>query len=679
MKIRSLFSKTPKSSSDQPLTKKISTGPPVYHIQEKPLGEGGYGKVYEATINGDPERKVAVKKIPLTRVREDSLHREVRIGRELNHPHIVKVFDSFVQDGEFHMVMELVPGGELFERVIQMGMLGESEAATNLGQLLLAVHHCHSKGVAHRDIKLENILLQASGQLKLIDFGLAALHDVVNGRPVPRVLKDKCGSKSYAAPEVNTGRGYNGFAADVWSCGICLFAMLSGFFPLDEAKESDWRFRRFVRAEAAGLSVCDTIFGFYGRECPFSEEAVGMLESMLRANPFDRLRVDELLANPWLRRNASPRVRALIEVTINPLPLALIHAAAGGSDSSRPHSAPDPASRTVDHTKRAPLTPPPQPTTQSTLQANLERAYAAIAAVVSSRPAQNGAVIPATAGAGGGPLPAVPPARHPVPATGEARDSRKRPPQRTPPGERADETNRTGVPADMSMDALPMTSGAAPMSSTTDATSADVSATRSSAPAAGSRTTAGAQAGGAHMSQTDATCPEQGTGPVYRCPGMGDTKGGRYTISAEPVSAREYVVDAQTTAYAAAHAPSSAVEASQQRRVTRSRMRQANGGDGPTYRGASGLCVSKSTLEAIRREADEADALAAPSAALEAGKPPRRGKVSSRRGTTESDRDSISSFSSISTNSSITSGPTARRRLPALNRQTSMGATMGGE
>jgi serine/threonine protein kinase len=214
MKIRQIFSKAlaPKPASEQPATKKASGGPRYQLLEGKPLGEGGYGAVFEATVNGDANQRVAIKRIALSRVREESLHREVRIGRQLSHPNIVKVLDSFTRGDDFHVVMELVKGGELFERVISLGVMSEGEAATHFGQLLLAVHHCHSKGVAHRDIKLENILLiedrsssspaATSGTLKLIDFGLAALHDVVSGRPVPRVLKDKCGSKSYAAPEV---------------------------------------------------------------------------------------------------------------------------------------------------------------------------------------------------------------------------------------------------------------------------------------------------------------------------------------------------------------------------------------------------------------------------------------------------------------------------------------------
>lgn len=257
---------------------------------------------------------------------------------------------------------------------------------------------------------------------------------------------------------MNTGKGYNGFAADVWSCGICLFAMLAGFFPLDEAKEADWRFRRFLRAEAAGQSVCAAIYGFYGRQCPFSADAVHMVEGMLRANPFDRLRVDELLAMPWLRRNCAPRLRALIELTLNPVPLSFADAERM-EELLRPHSAP---ARDAQRTAEA-RAPGPGPATsgpapgraegqapQSGFQTNLGRAYAALTSVVSSHPRV------AAGGHSSQPQPAgAPPssldrledlarAARAVDGAGAGagadgcfpirdRDSRKRRPQRTPP------------------------------------------------------------------------------------------------------------------------------------------------------------------------------------------------------------------------------------------------------
>ena len=109
---------------------------------------------------------------------------------------------------------------------------------------------------------------------KICDFGLAHRYEV-DGTGVilkPKPLKETCGSKSYAAPEVLDGRGYDGCEADVWSCGICLFAMLAGFFPLDEASGADWRFERVKLAMQSRMSATRTIFSFYERPCNLSPQ-----------------------------------------------------------------------------------------------------------------------------------------------------------------------------------------------------------------------------------------------------------------------------------------------------------------------------------------------------------------------------------------------------------------------
>ncbi|KAL3907923.1 MAG: hypothetical protein SGPRY_009996 [Prymnesium sp.] len=139
-------------------------------------------------------------------------------------------------------------------------------------------------------------------------------------------LIETCGSKSYAAPEVLEGRGYDGFAADVWSCGIvrfhtllvcalavmlagshtrfftwqCLFAMLAGFFPLDEATGSDWRFERVKLATSNNVSATRTIFGFYERPCELSQSVVNLIDGMLSTAPPRRLRDSDVLESAWM-------------------------------------------------------------------------------------------------------------------------------------------------------------------------------------------------------------------------------------------------------------------------------------------------------------------------------------------------------------------------------------------
>lgn len=106
--------------------------------------------------------------------------------------------------------------------------------------------------------------------------------------------------------EVLSGKGYSGFGADVWSVGICLFAMLAGFFPLDEATNRDWRYERASRAVATGASITHTIYGFYQRRCSLSAEAVALLDGMLMIDPVRRLSLEQVTQSPWLNGQKLP-------------------------------------------------------------------------------------------------------------------------------------------------------------------------------------------------------------------------------------------------------------------------------------------------------------------------------------------------------------------------------------
>jgi serine/threonine protein kinase len=110
-----------------------------------------------------------------------------------------------------------------------------------------------------------------------------------------------CGSKSYCAPEVLEGLGYDGFPMDVWSCGICLFAMLAGFFPLDEATGADWRYERVKMASSQRCSATHSIFGFYERACPLTQSCSDLIDGCLNINPMNRFTVDQVLDSPWFK------------------------------------------------------------------------------------------------------------------------------------------------------------------------------------------------------------------------------------------------------------------------------------------------------------------------------------------------------------------------------------------
>ena len=225
----------------------------------KKYGEGGYGATYGAKdTESAAAPDVAVKVIDTRRMRKDAIMRETSILESLEHPNVIRVLAhgsgrAEVQQGHLYFIfMEVASGGELFDQVIDNGAnaMPEHKARGFMTQLLAGVAHCHKRGVAHRDLKLENVLLTSTGVVKVIDFGLSHVYPRdADGRPDrSTALKECCGSKSYAAPEVLSGRGYDGPPADMWSCGICLFGMLAGFFPLDEATGSDWRFERLKLA-----------------------------------------------------------------------------------------------------------------------------------------------------------------------------------------------------------------------------------------------------------------------------------------------------------------------------------------------------------------------------------------------------------------------------------------------
>lgn len=276
-----------------------------YELEESKLGAGGYGVVIMAkdTMTGE---KVAAKMIDKRKMKLDAIEKEIILMKLLVHPNVITLLADQEYDSNIFIFMELANKGELFGRVIQTGCLEEPVARPYFIQLMQAVNFMHSKGVAHRDLKLENVLLASgpSGEdvCKVCDFGLAHRYEIDGNEKIlkSKPLTETCGSKSYAAPEVLEGKGYDGFDADVWSCGICLFAMLAGFFPLDEATGADWRFERVKLAIHNGLSPTRTIFGFYERRCELSRAVVDLIDGMLTIVPARRLKDSDVLQSGWM-------------------------------------------------------------------------------------------------------------------------------------------------------------------------------------------------------------------------------------------------------------------------------------------------------------------------------------------------------------------------------------------
>jgi serine/threonine protein kinase len=294
--------------------------------QNKKYGEGGYGATFAATdlLNGN--EPCAVKVIDIRRQPLRVITVECNILEQLaGHPNVILIKGHAQGEPEkkqhhlYFIFMEKAGGGELFDRLIDAGgPIPEPRTHVYFSQMVGGIAHCHSRGVAHRDIKLENVLLDDNGVVKVIDFGLAHVYPVSSEGVVDRSqpLFDACGSRSYAAPEVMAAvrphRGYDGFAADVWSLGVSLFAMNSGFFPLDEATTKDWRYPKLQIAQRQGLSSTAVIFKWYKRTPDaLSPELVHLLDGMLMIDPTRRFTVAQVLAHPWLRGEKLPAAPAL--------------------------------------------------------------------------------------------------------------------------------------------------------------------------------------------------------------------------------------------------------------------------------------------------------------------------------------------------------------------------------
>ena len=199
--------------------------------------------------------------------------------------------------------MEMATGGELFDRLIDSGNLTERAVAPYFKGMVEGLLHCLALGVVHRDIKLENVALCADDPhaVKLVDFGLAMClpPKATGGGFDESILYDKVGSKSYRAPEILLNDGYRAMAVDVWALGITVFSLVAGFFPLDEARSSDWRFQLMANDQGSGVCTCESIFGMYRRPCPLSAELRELLDAMLAIDPARCLTMQQVAEHRW--------------------------------------------------------------------------------------------------------------------------------------------------------------------------------------------------------------------------------------------------------------------------------------------------------------------------------------------------------------------------------------------
>ena len=248
----------------------------------KMLGKGAFGRVNWG-LHRLTRRLVAVKAINMEFMKDESskkkMNNEISILKILRHPNVVKLLETFDTDKHHLIVMELCPGGDLLNYVRKRRKLNEKYAKFVFKQIMEGLAYLHDNGVVHRDIKLDNILLDGHGNIKIADFGVS--RKVVDNE----ILFEQCGTPAYIAPEIVRELGYKGYPVDIWSAGVCLYAMLYGNVPFKANQMGD--LNKMILD--ATIEYKDTV----------SEEARDLMQRMLQKNPNKRLTALESLDHKW--------------------------------------------------------------------------------------------------------------------------------------------------------------------------------------------------------------------------------------------------------------------------------------------------------------------------------------------------------------------------------------------
>jgi len=264
-----------------------------YKFMEE-LGRGSFAVVRKA-VNKKTGEPCAIKIIEKASLDDDekmALQNEVEILATLDHPNVVKQFEIFEDDNQMYLVLEILSGGELFDRIVEKEHYSEKEAADTIRPIIDSVRYCHSLDIIHRDLKPENLLYctkDESSIIKVTDFGLARY---IEGD----LAYTACGTPGYVAPEILEGKGY-GREVDYWSIGVILYIMLSGFPPFYH--ENNHTLFEMIKK-------CDFEF-----TAPYwddiSDNAKDLITKILVADPKKRLNADEILAHPWITSESTPR------------------------------------------------------------------------------------------------------------------------------------------------------------------------------------------------------------------------------------------------------------------------------------------------------------------------------------------------------------------------------------
>uniref|UniRef100_A0AAR2L601 Protein kinase domain-containing protein n=1 Tax=Pygocentrus nattereri TaxID=42514 RepID=A0AAR2L601_PYGNA len=266
-------------------SKEVSGSPAAQYVGpyrlEKTLGKGQTGLV-KLGVHCITGQKVAIKIVNREKLSESVLmkvEREIAILKLIEHPHVLKLHDVYENNKYLYLVLEHVSGGELFDYLVKKGRLTPKEARKFFRQIISALDFCHSHSICHRDLKPENLLLDEKNNIRIADFGMASL------QVGDSLLETSCGSPHYACPEVIRGEKYDGRRADVWSCGVILFALLVGALPFDHDN-----LRQLLEKVKSGVFHMPH---FIPPDCQ------ALLRGMIEVNPEKRITLEAIQKHPW--------------------------------------------------------------------------------------------------------------------------------------------------------------------------------------------------------------------------------------------------------------------------------------------------------------------------------------------------------------------------------------------
>jgi len=271
-----------------------------YDQDKKKLGEGSYGSVCKAKnkVSGAYRAIKTISKAQMKNV--DRFKQEIAIMKMMDHPNIIKLYESFEDHRNIYLVMELSSGGELFDRIIELGHFTEVQAAVLMQQIVRAVYYMHENHVCHRDMKPENFLFMTKepiekNLLKIIDFGLSCKFEV------GKVMTTKAGTPYYVAPQVLGGK-YD-HLSDMWSVGVIMYVMLCGYPPF--FGETDAEVLSKVRLGNFSFNAADWK--------NVSEDAKNLIRMLLKMNPRDRYTAEQALNHEWIKNKAPKAVNVSLQ------------------------------------------------------------------------------------------------------------------------------------------------------------------------------------------------------------------------------------------------------------------------------------------------------------------------------------------------------------------------------